>query len=220
MADRLLVDSGSFREDGAKRLTGLAAVTARGRPVTVDIGWMRLTLWRELLAGLFDHPLLLRELEHVRTLRIDVSRPGDTLRVTKAAWFAGWLAWMLGWELKEPLETRRGSDAMTGTFRSGRHDVKVELRPVRSADGVRSAGSLTRIELGLGRGQNDITARVTRQADHLLATATWNGAEVSRRAGQLEPFGEAPYLAEALHGSGTDPVFEGALARATRLLGG
>ncbi|MGI8703972.1 MAG: glucose-6-phosphate dehydrogenase assembly protein OpcA, partial [Candidatus Limnocylindrales bacterium] len=71
-SDRLLVDSGAFREDGAKRLTGLAAVVADGQTVR-DIGWMRLTLWRELLAGLFDHPLLLPELSAIKTLRIDIS---------------------------------------------------------------------------------------------------------------------------------------------------
>ena len=59
-ADRLLVDSGSFNEDGGKRMAGLATVVANGVSVT-DIGWLRLNLWRELLAAMFDHPLLDRK---------------------------------------------------------------------------------------------------------------------------------------------------------------
>lgn len=220
--DRLLVDSGAFREDGAKRLAALAAVVAEGQPVVHDIGWMRLTLWRELLAGLFDHPLLAPELRYVRSLRIDIAQPSDTFRITKAASFAGWLAAQLDWEIARPLDRKRGGDGLVGAFRQGRHEVPVEFRPVGAGGdhAVRAAGSLARVELELGRSRLDVRARVTRHADHLLATADWNGVQVTRRAGQLEPFGEAPYLAEALDRSGPDRIFELALARATRLIGG
>src|SRR5918994_2406671 len=39
-ADRLLVDSGGFQEDGPKRLAGMATVVSEGISVT-DIGWLR-----------------------------------------------------------------------------------------------------------------------------------------------------------------------------------
>jgi hypothetical protein len=58
---------------------------------------------------------------------------------------------------------------------------------------------------------------VTRQSDHLLATADWNGAPVARRPAPLEAFDETPFLAEALDRTGHDPVFELALERAVRL---
>jgi glucose-6-phosphate dehydrogenase assembly protein OpcA len=76
--DRLLVDSGTFHEDGGARLAGLATVVSDGVAVS-DIGWLRLTLWRELLAGLFDHPLLTQEMHHIRRVRIDVSRPTSSV---------------------------------------------------------------------------------------------------------------------------------------------
>ena len=60
---------------------------------------MRLTLWRELLAELFDHPLLAPELASARTLRLDVLRPGAELRLAKPALYAGWLASVLGWQV-------------------------------------------------------------------------------------------------------------------------
>jgi glucose-6-phosphate dehydrogenase assembly protein OpcA len=219
-ADRLLVDSGGFQEDGAKRLAGMATVVANGISVT-DIGWLRLTLWRELLAGLFDHPLLQPELDHIRAVRIDVAKPTSTLRISKAAFYLGWLAARLGWEVARPL-TADDADAgyLHGAFRRGRREIAVELRPVRTTlDGTqRAAGSLVRVDIEATRPRATVRARITRQADHLLATADWNGALVSRRAGRLEPFDETPFIAEALDSPGLDKYFEQALVRAVRLV--
>ena len=222
-SDRLLVDSGTFHEDGGARLAGLATVVSDGVAVS-DIGWLRLTLWRELLAGLFDHPLLMRELDHIRYVRIDVSRPTSTLRLSKAVYYCGWLASRLGWEVKEPLSrSEDDQDMLIGSFRDRkRHEVKVELRPVRATlDGSqRAPGSLVRVDVEAERPRSTIRARITRQADHLLATADWNGAQVTRRAGQLEPFDETPFIAEALERPGMDKIFEGSLTRAVRFVSG
>jgi glucose-6-phosphate dehydrogenase assembly protein OpcA len=221
-ADRILVDSGTFHEDGGARLAGLATVVAGGVAVT-DIGWLRLSLWRELLAGLFDHPLLTRELDHIRSVRVDVARPTDTMRVSRAAFYIGWLAARLGWEIARPLTRRSAdSDEMHGAFRHGRREIAVEIHGVRATlDGAqRAAGSLVRVDIETGRPKALVRARVTRQADHLLATADWNGASVARRAGQLEAFDETPFIAEALERPGLDRAFEQALIRAVRLLGG
>jgi glucose-6-phosphate dehydrogenase assembly protein OpcA len=224
-SDRLLVDSGTFHEDGGARLAGLATVVSEGIAVS-DIGWLRLTLWRELLAGLFDHPLLTPELEHIRRLRIDISRPTSTLRMSKAAFYCGWLAARLGWEVKEPL-SRPGmdpdDDVMRGSFRDARRrEISVELRPVRATlDGSqRAAGSLVRVDVEAERPRAVVRARITRQADHLLATADWNGAQVTRRAGRLEPFDETPFIAEALERPGNDRIFETSLIRAVRFASG
>jgi glucose-6-phosphate dehydrogenase assembly protein OpcA len=221
--DRLLVDTGSFGSDGGRRLARLAEVIADGDAVVHDIGWMRLTLWRELMAGLFDHPLLLREMAHFRTLRIQIAKPSGDFRILKGALFAGWLGGQLGWTVDEPLAPRRDSESLFGAFRAGRHDVKVELRPATGSSGdlsVRTAGSLTRVELESARPGSGVRAIVTRQADHLLALAEWNGAPITRRPGRLEAFGEAPYLAEALDLTGQDRIFERALVTATHLIGG
>lgn len=220
--DRLLVDSGTFHEDGGARLAGLATVVSDGVSVS-DIGWLRLTLWRELLAGLFDHPLLTPEIQHIRRVRIDISRPTTTMRISKAAFYAGWLAARLGWEVKQPLaHDRHDENLMVGSFRDGRREIKVELRPVRATlDGSqRSVGSLVRVDVEAERPRALVRARITRQADHLLATADWNGAQVARRAGQLEAFDETPFIAEALEKPGNDRIFEAALIRAVRFVSG
>ena len=219
--DELLLDSGAFREDGRERLEALAAMIAGGRIAIHDIGWMRLGLWRELLGGLFDHPLLTPELGSLRSVRLDVLRPGKTMRLSKAACFAGWLASALRLDVARPLAPKRNSETLAGAWTDGRREIAVEFRPVPTGGAVAAPanGSLQRVELELGRGRRVVRARVTRQSDHLLATADWDGAEVARRAGTLEPFDEAPYVAETLDRLGRDRMFEDSVARAARLLG-
>jgi glucose-6-phosphate dehydrogenase assembly protein OpcA len=221
VADRLLVDSGSFAESGTGRMAGLAEVVREGVAVS-DIGWLRLSLWRELMAGLYDHPLLTRELDYIRSIRIDVSRPAQTFRLTKAVYYVGWLAAMLGWEVTKPLHEVADGEGMQGTFRGHRHEVKIDIRASRSGhDGTSlSAGSLVRVEIESNRPGHAVRARITRQRDHLLATADWNGAQVNRRAGQLEEFSETPFVAEALERPGLDRIFERSLLRAVHFSGG
>ena len=217
-AERLFVDSGAFRGDGVERLTGMARCLRSG-VVVHDIAWMRLLLWRELLAGLFDHPLLQPELRSIAAVRIDLARPGSQVRLTRAALFTGWMAAMLDWQVVTPM-TESDDGVWRGAMRSGKREIPVEFRPVSTAiDGpVRAAGSLVRVELEAGRARSALRVRVTRQTDHLLGTADWNGAQVARRAARLEAFDEMPFLAEALDRSGHDRVFERALDRAVRLM--
>ncbi len=221
-ADRLLVDSGTFHEEGGRRLAGLATAVSEGISVS-DIGWLRLNLWRELLAEMFDHPLLTKELDHINSVRIDVARPTSTLRISKAAYYLGWLSARLGWEVVRPLtRARKEDELLTATLRRGRREINVDLRPVRATlDGSKRApGSLVRVDIESVRPRSTVRARITRQADHLLATADWNSAQVTRRAGRLEPFEEMPFIAEALDSTGTDRIFEQALVHAVRLVSG
>jgi glucose-6-phosphate dehydrogenase assembly protein OpcA len=219
--DQLLIDSGAFRDDGTACLAALAMLVAGGDVAVHDIGWMRLTLWRELLGALFDHPLLTPELSSLHSLRLDVVRPSTILRISKAACFAGWLAAALHLDVSRPLQPRRNSESLVGTWTDGHREIRVEFRPVVApgSAGTPPNGSLQRVELELGRGRRVVRARVSRQADHLLATADWDGAEVVRRAGGLELFNEAPYVAESLNRLGHDWSFEEAIARAARLVG-
>jgi glucose-6-phosphate dehydrogenase assembly protein OpcA len=215
-SDRLFVDSSNFRDTGLERMVGMARIL-RGI-VVHDIAWMRLVLWRELFAGLFDHPLLQPELRTINGLRIDIARPGSIIRLNRAVLFAGWVAAMLDWKVARPLEL--GDDGMyRGLFRFGKREIPVEIRPVSAPAGgaLRTAGSLVRAEVEAGRARSALRVRVTRQSDHLLGTADWNGAQVARRAARQEVFDEMPFLAEALDRTGRDRVFEVALDRAVKL---
>ncbi len=84
---------------------------------------------------------------------------------------------------------------------------------------MRATGSVVRVELEARRSDAHTHVNVTRQADHLLATADWNGASVIRRASQLEPFEEVPYLANSLDRTGHDRLFAQALEKSVTLIG-
>ncbi len=218
--DRLFVDSGHFRGDGLQRLLGLADAVSGGL-VVHDVSWMRLMLWRELLASCFDHPLLTRELRHLQSIRVDVARPGSDVRLSRAVLFVGWLMSRLRLSVVDPL--RRGpGDTWSATLRSGRRDVAVTIRPVEVefSGAARAAGSVVRAELATARPDTRTLVNVTRQADHLLATADWNGASVMRRASKLERFDEVPYLAESLDRTSHERLFSQALEKAVALIGG
>ena len=217
--DTLFVDSGHFRDNGLARLSGMAAAEAGGI-VVHDVSWMRLMLWRELLASCFDHPLLSKELKTLTRIRVDLARPGRTVRLARAMLFVGWLMSMLKMWVVQPLS--EGEDGVwTATIRSGRREIEVEIRPVEVefSGAVRSAGSIVRAELESVSRDVRTQVTVTRQADHLLATADWNGAPVNRRASQLERFDEVPYLAASLLQTGHDRIFSGALQKAVALAG-
>ena len=216
-ADRLLVDSGGFQEDGAKRLAGMATGDLeRG----FGIGWLRRNLWREFSPACSTIRCSSLELDHIRAVRIDVARPTSTLRISKAAFYLGWLASRLGRGRATAGRRRCRGGLLPWRVPPRMREITVELRP--GPDDARwraTRGRLARPRRHRGHpAAATVRARITRQADHLLATADWNGAQVSRRAGQLEPFDETPFIAEALDSPGLDKYFEQALVRAVRLV--
>ena len=217
--DRLFVDSGQFRRHGLTRLKGMADAVYGGL-VVHDVSWMRLMLWRELLASCFDHPLLIRELKHLRSIRVDVARPGGDVRLSRAVLYVGWLMSRLRLQVVEPLH-ESDDETWVAVVRSGKRRIGVEIRPVEVefSGAVRAAGSVVRAELEAHRSDADTHVNVTRQADHLLATAVWNGASVVRRARALETFDESPYLADSLDRTGHDRLFAQALEKAVALVG-
>ncbi len=217
--DRLFVDSGQFRDHGLDRLVGMSDAVYGGL-VVHDVSWMRLMLWRELLASCFDHPLLIRELKHLRSIRIDVARPAGEVRLSRAVLFVGWLIARLRLSVVEPLRATN-DDTWAATVRWGKRDIEIEIRPVEVeySGAVRGAGSVVRAVLETQRADARTSVNVTRQADHLLATAGWNGASVIRRAMPLERFEEAPYLAGSLDRTGHERLFAQALEKAVELIG-
>jgi glucose-6-phosphate dehydrogenase assembly protein OpcA len=217
--DRLFVDSGHFRRHGLTRLVGMAEAVRHGL-VVHDVSWMRLMLWRELLASCFDHPLLVNELRYLSSIRVDVARPGGGVRLSRAVLFVGWLMSRLRLQVVEPLHESAG-ESWVATVRAGKREIGVEIRPVavEFSGAVRASGSVVRAELEARRSEATTHVNVTRQADHLLATANWNGASVVRRASKLETFDEAPYLAESLDRTGHDRLFAQALDKSVALVG-
>lgn len=217
LADRLVIDSGLFRDDGRARLAELASHAHR--PLEVhDIGWMRLELWRALLAGLFDDPALTSFLDGTRKVRLHVARMGSVVRLSRAALYLGWLASRLGWRVERPLEPA-GREGLRASFVRGRHRIEVEVAPEDLSKGhrQRASGGLARVELSAERRNRRVDVAVTRGDDHLMAEAFLDGRSWATRAATIERFEDAPYLAAALEAAGQDASFEAALPLAAEI---
>jgi hypothetical protein len=162
---------------------------------------------------------LVKELRHLQAVRVDVARPGLEVRLSRAALIVGWLMARLRLAVVDPLE-KGADDIWTARLRSRRRVIEVRIRPVdvEASGAARSAGSLVRAELEASCPEAHTVVNVTRQADHLLATADWNGASVIRRASQLEPFDEVPYLADSLDRTSHERIFSQALEKAVTLV--
>jgi glucose-6-phosphate dehydrogenase assembly protein OpcA len=222
LADRLVIDSGLFRDDGRARLVSLAAHAQAGLEI-YDIGWMRLGPWRMLLAGLFDDPALGPFVGGIERVRLTVARPGSVVRISRAALFLGWLAARLGWRLDGtglPGTSSGETQRCILTRRRRRIEVEVAAESVPEDARFRSSGALMRVELEAAAGRHRATISLVRGDDHLYAEAELDGELRARRTAMIEPFEDAPYLADALEAPGQDPIFGAALPLAARLVGG
>jgi glucose-6-phosphate dehydrogenase assembly protein OpcA len=222
LADRLVIDSGLFRDDGRARLVGLAAHAQEGLEI-YDIGWMRLEPWRTLLAGLFDDPALGPFLGGIERVRVTVAQPGSVVRISRAALYLGWLAARLGWRVDGTALLGSPSEATQQcilTRRGRRIDVEVAAEAVPEQRRFRAPGALMRVEVGATAGRHRATISLVRGDDHLYAEAEVDGELRARRTAMIEPFEDAPYLADALEAPGQDPIFAAALPLAARLAGG
>jgi glucose-6-phosphate dehydrogenase assembly protein OpcA len=127
--DRLLFDSRHWKNPAEQlELIGQIAALSEGRIVLCDLNWARSLPVRQALAGIFDSPPSLTELQSLRTLRIDHA-PGHR---TTALLLVGWLADRLGWKLTLAGETPQFQDASRGS-------VAVTLRETAGASISRMA---------------------------------------------------------------------------------
>jgi len=97
--DRLLFDSRYWKNTAQQfALISEIAGLAEARTALCDLNWARSLPARQALAGIFDTPGTLPELQLLRKLEIDHA-PGYR---TTALLLIGWLADRLGWKIKTP----------------------------------------------------------------------------------------------------------------------
>ena len=109
--DRLLFDSREWANPRQQfGIVSRIADLTEARTVLCDLNWARSLPARKALAGMFDTPGALPELEVIRNLEIDHA-PGHR---TTALLLVGWLADRLGWHLTLPAPNPQFQDARCG----------------------------------------------------------------------------------------------------------
>lgn len=176
----------------------------------VDLAWLRSTPWRERIAAAFDPPAMRPELDGLNAVTVR-HHPDSTVA---AMLLLGWLASRLDWKLghAEIVSSDRREGVLGGTARSGRHEVKLELRadPALSVPGLAGLDlrSASGFGLRLNRGAGGLHAR-RRDGDGQEREWTLLGA--SRGEGGI--LGEG--IRQALL---RDPTYGPALAAAQEML--
>ena len=187
-SDRLFVDSSNFRDTGLERMIGMARIL-RGGIVVHDIAWMRLRALAGAVRGAVRPSAAPAGAAHHQRPCASTSRArAASVRLNRAAAVRGLDRGDARLEGRDGRWSWARTASITASSGSGKREIPVEIRPVSAPiDGpLRTAGSLVRAEVEAGRARSALRVRVTRQSDHLLGTADWNGAQVARRAARQE----------------------------------
>jgi glucose-6-phosphate dehydrogenase assembly protein OpcA len=236
--DRLVVDGSTWRGDGLARLGAMAALFDRYPRISIrDFGFVRQSRWREAIATVFDLPDFAPYLGYVRRVSVtyatrdETGAPGST-NVVKPLYHVAWLASRLGFKVMAPLAPvavkgpaprlrpgekpplHRGLAARLRDPRAG--EVGVVIRPVASAA---PAGTTLRVEILAERRGSELRADVTAEAENVHVHAWLDGVEALDRTFKAPRRGDIDLLAEALEGSGRDPVAQEAIRMAAGLSG-
>lgn len=120
-ADAVIVDAKTEEPGGEKSLPAMVALSRRN--VVIDLSWIRLRPWRELLAGLFDGPILRPFLDGVSRVEVR-GKSGPRLLL------AGWLSSRLGLSRSQLdlVDSRHTSMCLTSEHDGARASFSVERR--------------------------------------------------------------------------------------------
>lgn len=204
LTDRLVVDSGSCEHSG--RLSDLQTLAEERRGLLLaDLGWLRMSTYRLLFAGLFDPPVGGGPLRRARRITIE-HRSGAEVG---ALLLAAWLGLQLGWRPAARLGEGAGFRFDPGE--AGAPPVEVRLVATPAACGTSGI-------VGLSLEAADDEAYSVRRTDdgHALVTLPIAPPRVVK----LDSRTDAELCAAALGPVGHDPLFPRCLAYAARLCAG
>lgn len=243
-ADRLIVDGSSWRGDGLETLRSMATLLRDPRLTIRDFAMVRQSRWREAIASVFDDPDFLPYLRSIRRIAVTYATHDETGATTSAnlvkpIYHVGWLASRLGMQVVKPLTPVAGTGAssarstrpasgkgpgakpvigrgLVATLADGRAEVSVVIRPVVS---TAPAGTTLRVELLAERRGSELRADVTAEAETVHVRVWQDGVEALDRMFMAARRTEVDLLAEAIEGSGRDPVASESLRLAAALAG-
>src|SRR3954463_10167060 len=109
---------------------GLAwARSLADRAYVVDLAWLRSTPWRERIAATFGPPAFRDQLNAITTVCVRHHPDSGVAAVLLCAWLASRLGWSPG-----ALSSRGREGGWTGRAKTHKHEIHLELEPVREQD--------------------------------------------------------------------------------------
>jgi hypothetical protein len=208
VSDRMLLDSGRFREPRTSLAALAGAIEIAHESVAFgDLRWSRINAWRVLTAELFDAPADQDMLDSIERVIVEYSRSAGANESVEALFFVGWLASRLGWEPRAALEE------VPGTWRFWLVDGvrPVEVRIVRNdrppAADARPTPGLRSVKIEAGEDDRRATYLIERcGAGDEARTVRQDGTHLEARA-HLPSQDDVALLQEELGGFTTDRIF-------------
>jgi len=202
MSNRILIDTQPGGDEGAlPRVNELVRDT---HAYFVDLGWMRLTPVRYLVASLFDAPGRAEQLRKIEAIRLEVTPNGRNTGFL----MLGWLLTRLG--RLEP----KAEDAGSGT-RSYRWKAKLHARsiPIEMAVHEGEGGRDGLLSLEVAAGGDTFRMRQV-DAEHIALDGPDHGGQTLA----LHGWNDAELMVAGLGGPGIDALYPEALAMAANLI--
>jgi len=188
-ADQVILDSA--RSTGILRLfDSVLRLSETHEAIPSDLAWLRLSVWRELIAQMFDDPTHATELRRLTTITID-----GAPAASEPLLLAGWLVSRLGYQ---PASVTSGRGELRATLYSGSRAVSLLVRQ-------KSGAPLETVELRSA----DATFSVIWHAEsgHLHIDARARADDVRRRVVEPPPTDDASMIGLALDGEGDVAVY-------------
>lgn len=217
-SDHLIFDSATGRDLGVTFATANALHSNWKFGLVIDLNWLRLTGWREMIAQFFELPDLAESVRRIAHVTIVMARPAEELELSQPSLLIGWLAAQLNWRLNEPFAATEGG--LRALWQAESSEIVTEII---TADAP--TPGLARINLIAQHNQQQteflITCMSGENGDTLQATISGFGQRVQEAPAHVRPFNEnslAALMARALDCNQHDEVYEKALRKATQLL--
>jgi glucose-6-phosphate dehydrogenase assembly protein OpcA len=212
-SDRLVLDTRACARPRQLLEVQRCADLAAGTLPVADLGWLRLTSFRLLFAGLFDAPVGGGPLLTARRVTIHHRASDEPSALLLAAWLASTLGWLF--TAADPaapgVAPRFRFDRSSQGPRSSSASAAVEIALVPS-DGECGTSGIVAIELESTEPEAIFAVRRTEQ-NH----ATLTSPIAPPRVMKLDSRRDAELCVTALGPAGRDPLFARCLALAARL---
>lgn len=212
-SDRVIVDSAGFGDvaRGLSSLSALDSQNGRGSSVLVDMAWLRLLDWRNLIAQFYDAPLHPDALSAISSVTIGYvvdPEPGQVAGQASALLLVGWLASRLGWRLEDRI-TRTSAGLRLVYTTTQPYPVVVRLQPIQSRS---STSGIVSVSIG-SNGEAKSSYLIDQYDEReLTTTSTIPGLAPLTRLVVVPDRGDSALLERVLQDPGHEPVFDEALA--------
>lgn len=202
LSDRIIIDNQQSTDPAS--LSAVKGLLDANPGKVVDLGWLRLTPLRHLLADFFDPPGRAEQLARMEHIVIDGSAEGRNTGLL----LLGWLLSRCGYREVRALEPGEGGDAYRWQAADGKKALSVDFQ-VR--EGYGGMDGIFRIEI---QAAGDTFSLTDVDPEHMAM----KGPDHDRPSVALREADEPELVVRALGGKGTDPVYGEALAMGAELV--